>query len=434
MRATVLISEYLIYMPALVFFVRRFSQSQRVNRWEACVALVAIMMQPATILIDHAHFQYNTVMLGFVVASMACLNAGRRLWGCVFFVAALGFKQMALYYAPAIFTYLLGTCLFPRISVVRFANVAIVTGLSFALVLTPFLVAPFLNGMDTVSSTEIPPLLQGLALDRTAFWYPSLVQLAQCIHRIFPFARGLFEDKVANFWCAAHTFHKLHRYPISLLQRVSLGATGLAILPACLALLVHPERRILPLSLAVSSWGFFLFSFQVHEKSVLLPLLPMTLLLGGEGGLLPQRRAWITWVNILAAWTMFPLLKRDELRVPYFVLTLLWAWLMGVDSLLFTPTSQQPLGLDPMSKLLHGAYYLGMIVWHVLEAFVEPPAGKPDLWVVINVLVGASGFGIAYLWCLWSLWQTLQQGSPAAAVAVAAAAPPPSGRKTTKVL
>jgi len=196
-------------------------------------------------------------------------------------------------------------------------------------------------------------------------------------------------------------------------------------MPACAVIFLYPERRILPLALAVTSWGFFLFSFQVHEKSILLPLLPMTLLLGGEGGLLPQRRAWITWANILGCWTMFPLLKRDELRVPYFVLTLLWAWLMGLDSLFTSSESQSSLRVDSFSKLIHGTFYFAMVVWHFFDAFVAPPTGKPDFWVVINVLIGAAGFAIAYLWCLWSLWQSLQSRPGAVA---------DNGQKTTKVL
>ena len=38
-------------------------------------------------------------------------------------------------------------------------------------------------------------------------------------------------------------------------------------------------RTVLLLALLNSSVSFFLFSFQVHEKTILLPLLPMTLLL-----------------------------------------------------------------------------------------------------------------------------------------------------------
>lgn len=44
-----------------------------------------------------------------------------------------------------------------------------------------------------------------------------------------------------------------------------------------------------------------------------------------------------------------------------------------------------------------------MIAWHIGEAFVPPRADKPDLWVVLNVLVGFAGFGICFLWCSWQL-------------------------------
>ena len=37
--------------------------------------------------------------------------------------------------------------------------------------------------------------------------------------------------------------------------------------------------QLLPYGLLTSSMSFFLFSFQVHEKTILLPLMPMTLLL-----------------------------------------------------------------------------------------------------------------------------------------------------------
>ena len=132
MRATVFVSEYLICVPAIVIFLRRYSRLEGVNIWESSIALVAILMQPGTILIDHGHFQYNTVMLGFAVATLSSMIAGRPLWGCVFFVGALGFKQMALFYAPAVFAYLLGICLFPRINIVRFLAIALTTVAAFA--------------------------------------------------------------------------------------------------------------------------------------------------------------------------------------------------------------------------------------------------------------------------------------------------------------
>jgi alpha-1,3-glucosyltransferase len=60
-------------------------------------------------------------------------------------------------------------------------------------------------------------------------------------------------------------------------------------------------------AMVVSALGFFMFSFQVHEKAILLPILPATLLMGGDA-----RLAGIVFNNV-AAFTMYPLLIRDGL-------------------------------------------------------------------------------------------------------------------------
>jgi alpha-1,3-glucosyltransferase len=88
-------------------------------------------MQPALLLVDFGHFQYNSVMLGrffpdilkgpyliilsttaLTLFSVNYMSNGQDLIAAVFFVASLGFKQMALYYAPAIGPYLLAKCIY----------------------------------------------------------------------------------------------------------------------------------------------------------------------------------------------------------------------------------------------------------------------------------------------------------------------------------
>lgn len=124
------------------------------------------------------------------------------------------------------------------------------------------------------------------------------------ISRIFPFDRGLFEDKVANFWCASNVIFKWKAWASrGFLVKASTLLTALGFLPAVVGLLragiqhsqnlnkqaaevtVKKEQTpFLPLltyALLSSSMSFFLFSFQVHEKTILLPLLPITLLLSG---------------------------------------------------------------------------------------------------------------------------------------------------------
>ena len=416
MRATVLASEFVIFVPALVVVTRRVMRAHRADQWESWLALVALLLQPSTILIDHGHFQYNAVMLGFTLGSISSFYMERWLWCCIFFVAAIGFKQMALYYAPAVFASLLGVCFFPRINAPRLARIAAVTLLSFALLFTPLLVGAYLNGpvMDEQGEPLIVPLPiappgSGLARalsDPRERYFSMVQQLAQSVHRMFPFARGIFEDKVANLWCVLNVVVKLRFYPIGLLQRASLVVTLIATLPPCLVLFLRPRSEALLYGFAATAWAFFLCSFQVHEKSVLLPLLPMTLLLAHKDGLAPPVRAWVGFANMLAVWTLFPLLKRDQLRVPYCVSTLLWAYLIGLPptSLSLYSLNEQPTSRQlPLSvKVVHVLFYVIMLSWHLAEAQIAPLPTKPDLWAVINASVGAAGFGLCYLWCLYS--------------------------------
>jgi alpha-1,3-glucosyltransferase len=82
-------------------------------------------------------------------------------------------------------------------------------------------------------------------------------------------------------------------------------------------------------------------------------------------------------------------------------MTLLWAYLLGLPPTsieTYRSRSAKEPTVRILTTLIHFAFYLSMVGWHVLEAFVPPPENKPDLWVVLNALIGASGFALAYLW------------------------------------
>lgn len=187
---------------------------------------------------------------------------------------------MALYYAPAIGSYLLAKCLYlgPVDGPKLFTRLAAITISTFILLFFPWL----------------PP-------------FAPLSSIAQPLHRIFPFARGLFEDKVANFWCASNVVLKWKVWASrGLLVKLSTLLTAAGFIPGVVGMLragwvmkrkvqsnnekdatgntetdPTPFLPLLPYALLTSSMSFFLFSFQVHEKTILLPLMPMTLLVSG---------------------------------------------------------------------------------------------------------------------------------------------------------
>ncbi|TRM64053.1 ALG6, ALG8 glycosyltransferase family-domain-containing protein [Schizophyllum amplum] len=405
MRFTVLVLDTLIYVPALVMFTRTWLANR--SRRTQHAALLLLLTQPALLLIDFGHFQYNSVMLGLTLLALNFFAIGRDTLGAAFFVISLGFKQMALYYAPVVGTYLLSKCIHVggRDGRILFARLALVTSTTFALLFLPWL---------------SPPTL-----------------LLDPLTRIFPFGRGLFEDKVANFWCATNVVVKWRRWANApALIRLSTALTALGFLPAVGILLrgawilasarateeressaadtaANPEAKpdtakktktsgqpplpllpLLPYALLTSSLSFFLFSFQVHEKTILVPLLPITMLMASAS---PDSAlfGWGALVNNVAMFSMWPLLRRDGLGVQYIALLLLWNRLIGYN----------PVRLPAWSfvQVLSVLVYAAAFALHILELAFAPPARFPDLYPVLNVLVSTPVFAAAWLWSIVSM-------------------------------
>ncbi|KAJ3280535.1 Glucosyltransferase-like protein, partial [Borealophlyctis nickersoniae] len=348
MRATALATEYLIYVPAVVLFVNRWVGYKN---WVAKnVLILLILLQPALMIIDHGHFQYNSAMLGFALWSIMLLCGGHYVAGSVFFCLSLLFKQMALFYALPVFFYLLGRCFERPRGLLLFFRLGLSVVITFGVCLIPLL--------------------------------GSVDDVLQIFRRIFPVHRGLWEDKVSNVWCALNIAIKLRQLAeLQTLLYLSMACTLLAVLPSSIDLLRRPGRRRLIYATVNGALGFFLFSFQVHEKSILLPAMPVSLLLLDEP-------VWAVWFNNVAMFSMFPLLKRDELVLPYIVTLMLWNWLASFG---WTKASRR-------MKLVIGMSYICMMTVHVLEATVTPPKRLPDIYTVANVELSTLLFGLMFLY------------------------------------
>ena len=294
MRLAVLSLDLLLLFPAVHLLSRRL-HPRSLTRASGLASL--LLLYPLLPLVDYSHFQVgNGPPIALALLSVWCYTSSDGessslavdfLWkaaGCFAFVSSLMFKQISLYYAPVIFSFLLAWCLSPRpggaapsppVVVSRFLLLSLSTLSSFLLYLLPFL-------LDSWSPV------------------PLSVFLPHLFRRLFPFGRGLFESKVANVWCALDT------HPVNIRSRLPPSYQALAAL--CLTLLLAApsvakafalgkrrtasrrtacsskndrgrEARGLLLCLASCALAFFLASFHVHEKSILFPAFPLLFLL-----------------------------------------------------------------------------------------------------------------------------------------------------------
>ncbi|KAJ9215574.1 CAZyme family GT57 [Paecilomyces variotii] len=276
-RTTVILSE-LVLLYALNRFVASVPLA---SKHLAHIASLSILLSPGLLIIDHIHFQYNGFLYGILVLSIVLARKqSTLLYSGILFAILLCFKHIYLYLSLAYFVYLLRAyCLDPRsIFRPRFGNI-IKLGVSvvgvFAAAFGPFV-----------------------------YWN----QLLQLKDRLFPFSRGLCHAYWApNIW-AMYSFTDRVLIPLaprlglnvnhdalSSVTRGLVGDTSFAVLPEVtkeqtfaltfifqllplIKLWFRPDWETFVGALTLCGYASFLFGWHVHEKAVLLIIIPFSLI------------------------------------------------------------------------------------------------------------------------------------------------------------
>lgn len=144
-------------------------------------------------------------------------------------------------------------------------------------------------------------------------------------------------------------------------------------------------------------------SLQVHEKSILLPLLPITMLA-------LDYPALAAWLPAIGATSMFPLLLKDGLPIAYTGTLLLWA------ALVWPPRGEgehlMPLTGQWWWAVVAGVSSAAAVVVHTLHAVVPAPARYP---FVYDALYSALGFANVLLAAVYTNVQQWQLGGSVSA-------------------
>jgi hypothetical protein len=249
-------------------------------------------------------------------------STNQTLPSSVFFTLALLFKQTTLYFAPAFFCVLLGEAFWGSMDERVDANVkANPLSRSLRISAQRWVHRLWRNRLIRVAGLGIAVLGSVVLV-----LFPFRSHLPQVYRRVFPFGRGVFEDYVSNFWCLVNPVLKVREIRESnsaananpttpefakiqnnskkdadissnsppsdsppsdspppqsrktkLVFRCSLFLTFSSAFLSCIPCFFYPTLHRFLLALFGSSMSFYLFSWQVHEKAILLPLLPCLL-------------------------------------------------------------------------------------------------------------------------------------------------------------
>ncbi len=330
---------------------------------------------------------------------MICVLHRHYTTATVLYCLALNFKQMSLYYSICFFFFVVVSIAKDSADVYKSFMVKENESRIAAKVLR-YLYCVFKIGCLVIVTVGV----------NVALWLPYVMSekgtWKLVLQRIFPVHRGLYEDKVANFWCFINNFVKVR----SILSQRSLtltsaGLTILGALPSVVMIFRCPNARTFLMSMFNISMSFFFFSYMVHEKSILLPLLPFSLLL------YTYRHVYTT-VMLFGLFSNFFLLRRDGCPVPYFAVMLIYGFVgyFYERSYIrnFDKSPAEPAGTSIFAWIIklvkdsHRWITIGTVgfltIFHIAEAIVSPPKRLPDIFLVLNVNVSFVVFAAVWVY------------------------------------
>ncbi|KAF8362423.1 algn-6, partial [Pristionchus pacificus] len=173
MRMTAIISHLIIYTPGVLLWLSTRQTAITVHPMNEAVVIILF---PGLISVDHGHFQYNSVSLGFFLISVYFLVLRRTIIASVFFVLALNYKQMELYHSLPIFVYILA------VSLKLYYHETDKT-----------IIVDFLISAASLWKVAFTTVCTFLVMWTPLAFYGDENSAFDAIKRIFPFERGLFE-------------------------------------------------------------------------------------------------------------------------------------------------------------------------------------------------------------------------------------------------
>lgn len=396
-RVSVILTDWVLYAALCYYFSSEEEEEQQQQQqtktkvptgsgWQdRRTAMIALTFCNAGLLIvDHIHFQYNGFLMGIFILSLAWIKKGHDLWAGLTFAALLHFKHIFLYAAPAYFFFLLRhyCAQGSRFHWLRFialgSGVIAVSAVSFG---------PF------IAQQQLPQLLARLFPFKRglchAYWAPNVWALYQGADKLatyavrylpFPWARQLAAS-LAQHSGPSSTAGLVASIDPLVLPSISPGLTALltfvSMTPALISLWRRPRSaRLFVDAVAYCCLCAFMLGYHVHEKAILMVVLPMSLMCLDS----PRRAGdWLSF-GTLAHYSLLPLLFRPEETLIKFSLVgfFFWASYWAIQRYALSSSSDSSVSSSdastqqPWLSSLNKALLVGLLPLQICVGLIQP--------------------------------------------------------------
>ncbi|XP_031550038.1 probable dolichyl pyrophosphate Glc1Man9GlcNAc2 alpha-1,3-glucosyltransferase isoform X2 [Actinia tenebrosa] len=375
------------------------------------------------LIVDHIHFQYNGFLFGMLLLSITRISEGRNIEGAFWFSILLNFKHIFLYIAPAFFVYLLRSYCFKSnaekpekaswllgvhlwdFSPLRLMKLGFFVIFVFVLSFGPFIL---LNQLPQLFS-RLFPFKRGLC---HAYWAPNIWALYNVVDKavaiIGPKA-GLIHKhavKVQASMTGGLVGQSQHLILPSVPPIATVILTLLSIMPALLRIWYRPDgARGFLRCLTLCAYGSFLFGWHVHEKAVIMIIIPLSLLA------VQDRRDARVYLILASAGhlSLFPLLFRPEettlkvcLMMMFTILAFYSLCLVHCGKSTSKPTSSDIFTL-PLVAPYEAMYLSGLAVLEFYNSIVHhlTPMGSALPFLPLLFTSVYCAVGVVWSWLLF---------------------------------
>ncbi|KAJ8916980.1 hypothetical protein NQ315_008380 [Exocentrus adspersus] len=378
------------------------------NGWRKDVVLpILLVTNCGLLMLDHIHFQYNGIMYGILLISIAYMLQGKHLLSAFWFTVLINMKHIYIYLGPPYFIYLLRHyCLKGPLTIKNIGTKETLKRVFClaSLVLSVFVVTflPFIDHIPQVLS-RLFPFKRGLC---HAYWAPNFWAIYNTVDKILLITGKGLGVKFANSSIAAMTGGLVQEFSHSVLPSISplvtLLLTALFMIPAMVKLFfLNKQPSNFIRCMVVCGLTSFLFGWHVHEKAILMTIIPLSILSITR---LTDARIFLI-LSTVGHYSLFPLLFPPSLLPVKVLLHLLYS-LYAFHSLYKTyPLSICSYTL-PLLNPLESLYILGLGIVFIYENVIHSLLGLKDQLPFLPLIFTSvyCSVGIMYSWIIYYIY------------------------------